>query len=86
MEDRSAHATTSEHAGGHQEGHHGIHMPGQSYFPVIIAIGLTAAGYGVIFHETFTWALAAVGTAVALVATYAWSFEPASEEPESSDE
>ena len=83
---RSAHATTSEHAGGHQEGHHSIHMPGQSYYPVIIAIGLTAAGYGVIFHETFTWALAAVGTAVALVATYAWSFEPASEEPEQSDE
>ena len=77
---------TSEHDIGHQEGHHGIHMPGLSYYPVVIAIGLTAAGYGVIYHETFTWALAAVGAGIAMIATYAWSFEPASEEPDSLDE
>ena len=77
---------TSEHENGQQEGHHGIHMPGLSYYPVVIAIGLTAAGYGVIYHETLTWALAAVGAGIAMIATYAWSFEPASEEPDASDE
>ena len=75
-------ADASEQAGYGQEAHHGIHMPGLSYYPVIIALGLTAAGYGVIYHSTLSWALAAVGTGVAMVATYAWSFEPASEEPE----
>ena len=68
-----------EHAGG---GGHGIHMPGLSYYPIMIALGLTATGYGVIFHDTLTWALAAIGAGVAIVGTYAWSFEPASEEPE----
>ena len=72
---------TSEHGGGH----HGIHMPALSYYPAIIALGMTAAGYGVIFHGALTWALAAVGAGIAMVATYAWSFEPASEEPEPQD-
>jgi hypothetical protein len=61
-------------------------MPGLSYYPVLVALGFTAAAYGVIYHSTFTWALAAVGAGVAMVATYAWSFEPASEEPESAEE
>ena len=48
---------------------------------------MTIAGYGVIFHSTFTWALAAVGAGITLVATYAWSFEPASDPgPESEEE
>ena len=80
--DHGTTAVASEQAGHVQEGHHGIHMPGLSYYPVLIALGLTAAAYGVIYHDTLTWALAAVGTGLAMVATYAWSFEPASEEPE----
>ena len=79
-------SSTLEHTGQHQEGHHAIHMPGLSYYPVLVALGFTAAAYGVIYHSTFTWALAAVGAGVAMVATYAWSFEPASEEPESAEE
>ncbi len=71
----------TEHAGHQQDGHHGIHMPGLSYYPIILALGLTLAGYGVIYHGTVTWAMAAVGAGIAMVATYAWSFEPASEEP-----
>ena len=78
--------STLEHAGEHQEAHHAIHMPGLSYYPVLVALGFTAAAYGVIYHSTFTWALAAVGAGVAMVATYAWSFEPASEEPETAEE
>ena len=77
---------TEEHGGYQQEAHHGIHMPDPSYYPVVIAVGLVAAGYGVIFHETLTWALAAVGMGLAIVAIYAWSFEPTSEEPGSEEE
>ena len=40
----------------------------------------------VVYHDTLTWALAVLGLGVAVVATYAWSFEPASEEPESEHE
>ena len=77
---------TAEHGSDQQEGHHGIHLPGPSYYPVLIAVGLTIAGYGVIFHETLTWAMAAVGAGIAMVGAYAWSFEPASEGPEPADE
>ena len=70
----------------HQEGHHGIHMPGLSYYPIMVALGLTLAGYGVIYHGPLTWALAAIGAGIGIVATYAWSFEPASEEPETEEE
>ena len=78
-------AVATQDVGHHQEGHHGIHMPSLSYYPVIVALGLTLAGYGVIYHSTLTWAMAAVGAGLAMVATYAWSFEPASEEPESEE-
>ena len=77
--------TAAEYGGGHGDGGHGIHMPGLSYYPIMVALGLTATGYGVIFYETLTWALAAVGAGVAIVGAYAWSFEPASEEPEPED-
>ena len=76
---------TTEHGEGHGDEHHGIHLPGLSYYPMVVAIGMVVAGYGVIFHDTFTWALAAVGAGITLVGTYAWSFEPASDpgpEPE----
>ena len=72
--------TVAENAGG---GHGSIHMPGLSYYPIMVALGLIIVGYGTIFHDTFTWAVAAVGAAISIVGVYAWSFEPASEEPES---
>ena len=74
-----------EHGGYGEGGHHSIHMPGLSYYPIMLAFGLVLAGYGAIFHETLTWALAAVGGGIGFVAAYAWSFEPASE-PESDGE
>ena len=76
-------STTAEHAGHQQEGHHAIHMPGLSYYPVLVALGFTMAGYGLIYQSTLTWALTAVGMSIGIVAAYAWSFEPASHEPES---
>ncbi len=86
-EDGGVHGVgVSEQSGYGQVGHHGIHMPGLSYYPVLLALGVMAAGYGVVYHDTLTWALAVLGLGVAVVATYAWSFEPASEEPESEHE
>ena len=78
-------SSTALHGEQHEEGHHGVHMPGLSHYPVILALGLTMAGYGVIYHGTLTWALAAIGAGIGMVATYAWSFEPASEEPETEE-
>ena len=75
------HGSTSQYGVQQQEGHHGIHMPALSHYPVMIAVGMTAASYGVIYNSTLTWALAAVGAGIVLIATYAWSFEPASKEP-----
>ena len=45
-EDQGHGAGTAEHSGQHQEGHHGIHMPALSYYPILIALGFTVAGYG----------------------------------------
>ncbi len=75
-------AGVTEQGGGEGDGHHGIHMPGPSYYPVMVAVGFTVAGFGVIFNGTLTWALAAIGAGVMLVGVYAWSFEPVSEPAE----
>jgi hypothetical protein len=55
-----------------------IHIPGLSYFPVLIAVGLAIGAYGLVYHL----ALAALGAAIALVGIYGWSFEPAAEPSE----
>ncbi len=81
-----ANGSQGEHqeASTHEAGDgHAIHMPGLSYYPIIIAFGMMLSGYGAIFHDTFTWAVAAVGATIAMLATYAWAFEPSSYEPES---
>ncbi len=78
-------AATAQHGSHEEGGHGGIHMPGLSYYPILVAAGLTMAGYGVIYHGTLTWAFAAVGIGFGMIAAYAWCFEPASEEPESEE-
>jgi len=62
----------NEHGDG---GHHAIHMPSPSFFPLIAAIGLPIIGFGLIYD----WALVAVGVVVLLVGLYGWALEPASE-------
>ncbi|HLE79864.1 MAG TPA: cbb3-type cytochrome c oxidase subunit I, partial [Dehalococcoidia bacterium] len=62
----------NEHGDG---GHHAIHMPSPSFFPLIAAIGLPIIGFGLIYD----WALVAVGAMVLLVGLYGWALEPASE-------
>ena len=64
--------------GGSGENGHGIHLPQPSYWPVIVSIGLLIGGYGLIYNI----AAAVIGGAIALVAVYAWSFEPVNEPEE----
>ena len=64
-------------AGGSGEGeHHSIHMPQPSYWPVVVPIGLLVGAYGLIYGNL---AVSAIGGAIAMIAVYAWSFEPVNE-------
>lgn len=56
---------------GHDHDEHGIHMPGQSYFPLLLAIGITIMGYGFMFSLAATL----TGAAIGLLAILAWAFE-----------
>ena len=67
-------------AGGSGDAEHSIHLPQPSYWPIVVSIGLLIGGYGLIYHV----AVAAIGGAIALVATYAWSFEPVNDPEEDS--
>lgn len=60
------------------EENHGIHMPSPSYWPLVIAIGLTTAAYGMIYN----YGVAAFGVAIVMVGIYAWALEPAAEPEE----
>lgn len=56
-----------------EEGHHAIHLPDPSYWPLITGLGLFIAGSGVVFS---VFPLSFVGIFVVLVGIYAWSLEP----------
>jgi cytochrome c oxidase subunit 1 len=71
----AAHAT-EPHGEGHGEGH-AIHMPSQSYMPLIAAMGMPLIGWGLVFEQ---WWLAIVGGIIAFAGLYAWALEPATEE------
>jgi cytochrome c oxidase subunit I len=62
------------HAGEHGGGH-GIHLPGPSYFPLIAALGLPIAAYGLIFN----WWLVGAGMVLVLAGFYGWILEPSAE-------
>jgi len=69
-------AEPGEHVVAHEDRPgHGIHLPGQSYYPFIAAAGLPLIGYGVIFH---LW-LAVPGILIVLTGLFGWAIEPASE-------
>jgi cytochrome c oxidase subunit I len=67
---------TEPHGEGH-DGEHSIHMPSQSYMPLIAAIGMPLIGWGLVFRQ---WWLAIAGGIIAICGLYAWAFEPATEE------
>ena len=64
--------------GSGEEGENSVHLPQPSYWPVVSAIGLFIASYGVLYSATsnFGLAAAALGGAVTMISVYAWSLEP----------
>ncbi|MBI4298804.1 MAG: cbb3-type cytochrome c oxidase subunit I, partial [Chloroflexi bacterium] len=60
---------------GHGEGageHQGIHIPSPSIMPLLIALGLTIAAFGMIYNLAFVF----IGVFTSLVAIYGWTLEP----------
>jgi cytochrome c oxidase subunit 1 len=51
---------------------HGIHLPGQSYMPALLALGITVLGYGGLYQKI---AVAAIGLVLLLLGIYGWAFE-----------
>jgi cytochrome c oxidase subunit 1 len=61
---------------GDGEGHgHGIHMPSPSYFPLIAALGLPIAAYGIMYSDI----LAIDGAILVAVGVFGWAVEPSAE-------
>ncbi|MBA2528482.1 MAG: cytochrome c oxidase subunit I [Euzebyales bacterium] len=69
------------HGPGH-EGHGGIHMPSPSYYPLVAALGLPIAAWGVYVGGAVQIGLLAVGAVVLLGGLFGWVLEPSAEEPE----
>jgi cytochrome c oxidase subunit I len=51
---------------------HGIHMPGQSWYPFIAAIALLPVSYGLLYNNMW---IVGVGVLLVVVATYLWALE-----------
>jgi cytochrome c oxidase subunit I len=54
----------------------GIHLPGPSYYPLVLAAGLPLMAWGVMFSMV----LLAVGALLILVGAFGWVLEPSAEE------
>ena len=50
----------------------GIHMPGQSWYPFLLALAVFIASYGVLYDN---WPLAILMGLVVVASTYGWAFE-----------
>ncbi len=73
-------------AGG-SEDEHDIHLPQPSYWPIVVSIGMLIAGYGLVYlgdNNPVSIAIGVVGLFIAMVAVYAWSFEPVNDPDEDS--
>ncbi len=51
---------------------HGIHMPGNSYMPALVALGITVLGYGGIFASI---PVAGLGLVIIFAGVFGWAFE-----------
>ncbi len=73
-----AHTTDPAHGPGHERGT--IHMPSPSYYPLVSAIGLPIAGWGVLFGGVTQVVLIAIGALFVLGGLFGWVLEPSAEE------
>tara|TARA_B100001123_G_C15200647_1_gene983215 strand:- start:320 stop:1390 length:1071 start_codon:yes stop_codon:yes gene_type:complete len=72
-------------SGGSGDEEHDIHLPQPSYWPLVTAIGLFIAAYGVVFNQLVVpWAISIIGTFIGFVGVYAWSLEPVNDPDEDS--
>ena len=72
-------------SGGLGDEGHEIHLPQPSYWPIVTAVGLFIAAYGVVFNDLLIpWALAAVGLTIGFIGVYSWSLEPVNDPEEDS--
>ena len=55
---------------------HDIHMPDPSYWPVVVALGMPLAAWGVVFR---IWPLVAVALLIMVFGMLAWALEPPAE-------
>ena len=51
---------------------HGIHMPDQSWYPLLAATGLLIGGFGVVYHSLL---VALIGLPILLAGIYLWALE-----------
>jgi cytochrome c oxidase subunit 1 len=58
----------------------GIHMPDPSWFPLLLALGLPIAAYGVLFEGALMIALIAIGGIITFASMLGWALEPSAEE------
>ncbi|HYF95008.1 MAG TPA: cytochrome c oxidase subunit I [Symbiobacteriaceae bacterium] len=63
---RAAAGVAVPHAG------HGIHLPGQSYMPALVALGITLLGYGLLYEKAVVLGLGVVGIVAGI---FGWAFE-----------
>ena len=59
---------------------HGIHMPDPSFYPLVLALGMPIAAYGVFFDGLTQVLLFAVGGVVMFAGMFGWVLEPSAEE------
>lgn len=51
---------------------HGIHLPGSSYMPAALALGIMVIAYGMLYEN---WPLTTAGFVLSLLSIWGWSFE-----------
>ena len=57
--------------------HRHIHLPSPSYWPIVLAAGLTMAAFGLLYHPV----LIGLGMGIGMISIYALAIEPATAEP-----
>jgi hypothetical protein len=75
----------------HGSNGHGIHMPSPSFFPLVTAVGLVVAAYGMLltrsdkeyfgfFGNNDWFLLVGIGVATTFAGVYGWALEPVTDE------
>ena len=66
------------HNPGEDHSHNGhIHLPSPSYWPIVLAMGLTLSAFGLLYHPI----MIGVGLGLGMLAIYSWVREAATAEP-----